>query len=140
MSLIQPHGGSLCDLLVNEDERVNIQHEIINYPSLTLNDRQLCDMEMLLNGGFSPLKGFMAEDDYLSVMETYRLSDGTIWPIPITLDVSKEISNNLNIGEKIVLRDHEGVALGILVISDNDIALTPVVGPSFSIIPLLNVM
>ena len=118
MTLIQPHGGSLCDLLVNADERIKIQQETLNNPSLTLNDRQLCDMEMLLNGGFSPLKGFMGEADYVSVMENYRLSDGTVWPIPITLDVSKEISDDFNIGEKIVLRDHEGVALGILVISD----------------------
>ena len=73
---------------------------------------------MSKNGGFSPLRGFMGEADYVSVMENFRLSDGAVWPIPITLDVSKEISEDFTIGEKIVLRDHEGVALGILVISD----------------------
>jgi sulfate adenylyltransferase len=73
---------------------------------------------MLLNGGFSPLRGFLGQSDYDSVVDNNRLSDGTVWPIPITLDVSEEFGKELNTGDIIVLRDHEGVALGVLNISD----------------------
>jgi len=116
--LIEPHGGTLCELLVAEDIKSQLQKETLTFKSLTLNDRQLCDMEMLLNGGFSPLKGFLGQSDYESVLKNNRLSDGSVWPIPITLDVSEAFSKELNAGEKVVLRDHEGVAIGVLTISD----------------------
>ena len=72
--LIEPHGGSLCDLIVSDDQRNQIQEEALQYPSLTLNDRQLCDIEMLLNGGFSPLKGFLDQSDYESVLNNNYLA------------------------------------------------------------------
>lgn len=117
-TLIEPHGGVLCELVVNKDKKKELQKEALGLKSLTLKDRQLCDLEMLLNGAFSPLKGFLGESDYTSVVENNRLSDGLIWPIPITLDVSKEFSEDLSVGDKIILRDHEGVGLGVLDISD----------------------
>ena len=116
--IIEPHGGTLCELLVKEDIKSQLQKESLTFKSLTLNDRQLCDIEMLLNGGFSPLTGFLGQSDYESVLKNNRLSDGTVWPIPITLDVLEEFSKELNAGEKVVLRDHEGVAIGVLTISD----------------------
>ena len=61
--LIEPHGGILCELLLKEDQKRKIQNESLQYKTLTLNDRQLCDIEMLLNGGFSPLKGFMVRKE-----------------------------------------------------------------------------
>ena len=85
-----------------------------NYASWDLTPRQICDLELLLNGGFSPLKGFLNEEDYDSVVENMRLKDGSLWPIPITLDVSKEFSKNLKIGEKVALRNLEGVILAII--------------------------
>ena len=116
--LIEPHGGTLCKLLVNKDIKKKIQKESLSLKSLTLNDRQICDIEMLLNGGFSPLRGFLGQSDYDSVVDNNRLSDGVVWPIPITLDVSEEFGKELNTGDIIVLRDHEGVALAVLNISD----------------------
>ena len=116
--LIDPHGGELCELMVSEPRRKQLQEASLQYSSLTLNDRQLCDIEMLLNGGFSPLKGFLGQADYKLVLADNRLSDGTVWPIPITLDVSEKFGEKLKVGDKIVLRDHEGIALGILNISD----------------------
>ena len=66
--IISPHGGTLCELLVDIEQRDKIQKESLHFPSLTLNDRQLCDIEMLLNGSFSPLTGFLCKDDYESVV------------------------------------------------------------------------
>ena len=116
--LIEPHGGQLCELMVSAVQKKQLQKESLQYSNLTLNDRQLCDLEMLLNGSFSPLQGFLGKADYDSVLAKNRLSDDTVWPIPITLDISKEFSNELNIGDQVVLRDPEGVALGIIDISD----------------------
>ena len=73
---------------------------------------------MLMNGGFYPLDGFLSEADYTSVVETMRLSNGQLWPIPITLDVREEFSKTVDIGQKIALRDLEGVILATLEISD----------------------
>ena len=58
--------------------------------SHSLSDRQLCDLELLLSGGFSPLEGFLDEADYNGVVENMRLANGLLWPMPITLDVSEE--------------------------------------------------
>ena len=62
--------------------------EAAAYPSWDLSQRQLCDLKLLLNGGFSPLEGFLGERDYEPVLERMRLADGTLWPIPVTLDVA----------------------------------------------------
>ena len=69
--------------------------EAVNFISWDLTPRQICDLELLLNGGFYPLKGFLDEDDYNSVLDDMKLKDGSLWPIPITLDVSKEFALSL---------------------------------------------
>ena len=116
--LFEPHGGILCDLLIQGEKLNQLKKDSLHLESLTLNDRQLCDIEMLLNGSFSPLIGFLTEADYNSVVNNLHLSDGKIWPIPITLDVNEVFSKNITIGDKIVLRDHEGVAIAIMTVSD----------------------
>ncbi|MBC8255836.1 MAG: bifunctional sulfate adenylyltransferase/adenylylsulfate kinase [Candidatus Marinimicrobia bacterium] len=116
--LIEPHGGTLCDLLIDGDKLNQLIQDSLHLDSLTLNDRQLCDIEMLINGSFSPLTGFLTEADYNSVVNDLHLSNGNIWPIPITLDVKEELSKNISVGDKLVLRDHEGVAIAILTVSD----------------------
>ena len=92
----------------------------VNLFSLALNERQVCDLELLLNGGFKPLNGFMNQKDYDSVLENMRLSSGELWPIPINLDIREELinNNNLEIGSKIALRDHEGFLIATLSITD----------------------
>ena len=82
--------------------------------SWILSDRQLCDCEMILNKSFKPLDYFMGEQDYHSVLNDMRLSTGELFPIPITLDVSREFSQNLNIGEKIILREKEGFKVAFM--------------------------
>ena len=84
--------------------------------SFTLTDRQLCDCEMILDQSFSPLDRFMNKDDYLTVLNDMRLSTGVLFPIPITLDVGKEFSGQVNIGEQIILREKEGFKIATMVI------------------------
>ncbi len=84
MSLIEPHGGKLHYLVVDSDASAALKQETKSFSSWTLNDRQICDLEMILNGGYSPLAGFLNEADYNAVLNNMRLQDGTIWPIPIT--------------------------------------------------------
>jgi sulfate adenylyltransferase len=113
-NLICAHGGTLVNLLLEGDALAKAKQETVALKSLDLSARQVCDLEMLINGGFSPLKGFMNPDDYNSCLKDMRLADGTLWPIPITLDVSDAFAETVNIGEKLALRDAEGVVLGIL--------------------------
>ncbi len=95
-----------------------LKHDANTFPSWQLTDRQICDLELLLNGGFSPLSGFMNQNNYESVLYEMRLQDGSLWPMPITLDITEEFAENINGEEKITLRDKEGFALAVLNISD----------------------
>jgi sulfate adenylyltransferase len=98
------HGGSLKPLLVTNNKRRQILHKKIeNAPRISLNQRQICDLELLINGGFSPLTGFMDEQTYQSVIDTMRLPNGTIWSIPIVLDVHD--ASSYAIGDELVLCD-----------------------------------
>ena len=86
--------------------------------SYNLNLRQTCDLDLILDGSFYPLKGFLTQKEYLSVCENIHLPSGELWPIPINLDVSKEFAETLTLGEEISLKDQEGVNLAILVVED----------------------
>lgn len=117
-----PHGGVLKDL-VARDEHISehLQAEAATLRDITLTERQLCDLELILTGGFSPLEGFMNECDYNSVVDTLRLSDGTLFPMPITLDVSSDDIKRLELSPatRIVLRDpRDDEALAILTVED----------------------
>lgn len=116
--LIDAHGGALRNLYLSADQAEQLKAESVDFPSLTLNDRQLCDIEMLLNGGFSPLTGFMGQADYQAVLKDMRLADGTIWPLPITLDAAEETARSLNSGDQLALRDLEGFVVAVLTVSD----------------------
>ena len=95
-----------------------LKKEAHNLPSWQLTERQICDLELLLDGSFEPLKGFMGKNDYNSVLESMRLEDGTLWPMPITLDVDDKFADSINEGNRITLRDHEGFAIAILNITN----------------------
>ena len=117
-TLIEPHGGKLCELLLKGEALEKATKEAINYPSITLSERQLCDIELLLSGGFSPLDGFMSQQDYDSVLSDMRLADGTLWPMPITLDVDAETAGSHSAGDKIALRDNTGLLVAVITVSD----------------------
>ncbi len=112
--LILPHGGSLAELMVDKIRAAGLKAESRDWPSWDVTPRQLCDLELLLNGGFSPLKGFLARLDYECVCESMRLVDGTLWPMPITLDVTEDLARSLKPGSMLALRDPEGVMLAAL--------------------------
>jgi len=115
MALNTPHGGPLIDLLpATEDEKKNRQHEALTCPEWNLSERQVCDLEMLMNGAFSPLTGFLNQAEYDAVLETMRLPAGQLWPMPVTLDVDDETAARVQPGDTLVLRDAEGVALALL--------------------------
>ncbi|MFP5224180.1 MAG: bifunctional sulfate adenylyltransferase/adenylylsulfate kinase [Actinomycetota bacterium] len=118
MSLIAPYGGTLCDLVVDPSRAGELKAESTELASWDLTPRQVCDIELLLNGSFSPLRGYMTEADWKSVCENMRLADGTLWPLPITLDVSEEFAEKAAPGARVALRDPEGVVLAILTVSD----------------------
>lgn len=113
-----PHGGELIDLIASDDRSEELRKKSRDWKSWDLTDRQICDLELLMNGGFSPLRGFMARADYGSVVDHLRLVDGTTWPIPVTLDVGDDFAAQLTDGETIALRDAEGVMLAALHIED----------------------
>lgn len=100
------------------DEADKLKQAAAQLPSWDLTPRQICDLELLMNGGFYPLTGFLNEADYSSVVENMRLANGTLWPMPITLDVGTDFAGKLEAGQKIALRDLEGVILAILDVSD----------------------
>jgi len=103
-----PHGGELKDLLARDLPRhAQLSAEAEKLPAIVLTERQLCDLELILSGGFSPLEGFMNEKDYNGVVENNRLADGNLFSMPIPLDVSKEQIEELGIkpGARLTLRD-----------------------------------
>ncbi|HWX68018.1 MAG TPA: bifunctional sulfate adenylyltransferase/adenylylsulfate kinase [Rhodanobacter sp.] len=117
-TLIAPHGGVLKELYLPAAEAEVLKQRSAQLPGVDLNTRQLCDLELLLNGAFSPLEGFLGRRDYDRVVEELRLADGTLWPIPITLDVDEDFAAQLSTGSEVALRDSQGVPLAVLEVHD----------------------
>jgi sulfate adenylyltransferase len=117
-TLNAPHGGTLVNLLAEPARATELQTASRSWPSWDLTPRQLCDLELLLNGGFSPLTGFMGKSDYDSVCANMRLANGALWPMPITLDVPETFASTLTTGSTVALRDAEGVMLATLHVED----------------------
>jgi sulfate adenylyltransferase len=104
--------------IVDQGRAAELKAQSRDWPSWDLTPRQLCDLELLLNGGFSPLRGFMGRRDYESVCERMRLADGTLWPVPVTLDVPEDLAGALEPGQRLALRDAEGVMLAALCVTE----------------------
>lgn len=117
-NLVAPHGGELIDLLATGARAAELEVEARELRRLTLTPRQLCDIEQLVTGGFSPLKGFMGRRDYEGVRDEMRLSDGTLWPMPIVLDISGDFAAGLGGGDRLALMHPEGVLLAVLTVGD----------------------
>ncbi|KAH0844557.1 sulfate adenylyltransferase [Fonsecaea monophora] len=117
-----PHGGVLKDLLTRDAPRhAELEAEAEKLPAVILTERQLCDLELIMNGGFSPLEGFMNEKDYNGVVENLRLASGALFSMPICLDIGAQIIERLKIkpGSRITLRDfRDDRNLAIITVDD----------------------
>ncbi|HKJ19416.1 MAG TPA: bifunctional sulfate adenylyltransferase/adenylylsulfate kinase [Woeseiaceae bacterium] len=114
----EPHGGELKNLYLDAEAVEAEKRAAQDYASWDLTERQLCDIELVLNGAFSPLEGFLNKDDYETVVGGMRLTSGVLWPMPITLDVTEAFAAELKTGDKVALRDLEGVILATLEVGD----------------------
>ncbi|MEM9967223.1 MAG: bifunctional sulfate adenylyltransferase/adenylylsulfate kinase [Pseudomonadota bacterium] len=113
-----PNLSPIPELFVSADSAQKLKSDAAQLVSYDLSPRQICDLELLMNGGFHPLKGFLTEADYNRVVDDMRLADGTLWPMPITLDVTEEFAAGLVLGQDIALRDQEGVILATMTVTD----------------------
>ena len=116
--LILPHGGTLITNLAGESESVELVERARSLPQLVVGSRQLADLEMLANGAYSPLRGFMNQADYLSVVNDMHLSNGLPWSIPITLPVSSEQAASLKVGQEVALINAQNEPQAILTIEE----------------------
>ena len=105
---IAPHGGRLVDLMVPEGERDHLSQQAEHYPKLTVNHRELSDLEMLAVGALSPLTGFVGEKDYRSVLHTMHLESGVAWTIPVTLSLTEEEVKRVGRADAVALASREG--------------------------------
>ncbi|KAF2709687.1 ATP-sulfurylase [Pleomassaria siparia CBS 279.74] len=117
-----PHGGLLKDLIARDaPRRKELYAEAEKLPAIVLTERQLCDLELILSGGFSPLEGFLNQKDYDGVVNELRLADGNLFSMPITLDLSKETieANGVKPGARVALRDfRDDRNLAIITVDD----------------------
>jgi sulfate adenylyltransferase len=121
--LIEPHGGTLKVGYLEPEAASELAAEAGRFPEWSLSHRQLCDIELILSGGFSPLEGFMTRADYEAVRDNMRLADGTLWPIPITLDISEHFAKQLAGASadnpvSIALRDPEHILIAVMDVTD----------------------
>lgn len=116
--LIAPHGGELIQNLASEAEQAELRQRAHSLPQITIGSRQLADLEMLANGAYSPLGGFMLHDDYLGVVNEMHLSSGLPWSVPITLAVTTEQADALHIGEQITLVNESGVLQAVMTLAE----------------------
>ncbi len=117
-SLVQPHGGTLIDLVVPPSEAEAFRAEARSLPSLVLDARELADLELIATGAASPLTGFLGTADYQSVLARLRLADGTVWPLPLTLTATDEDAALLERGAQVALRDSTGRLAGALTVRE----------------------
>src|SRR5512134_1410677 len=111
-NLIPPYGGKLVNLLVEGPAREELIARAAQLPSIKITMRNLCDLELLATGGFSPLTTFMGKSDYERVLHEMRLSDGVLFPLPITLTADpKELPT---VGEELVLRNANNEVMAIM--------------------------
>ncbi|WP_432806488.1 sulfate adenylyltransferase [Lederbergia lenta] len=117
-SIIQPHGGVLINREVTGMERERLLKKAKQLSSLILSEWSISDLELIANGGFSPLVGFMGREDYVRVIEEMRLANGLVWSIPITLPISLEEAASIAIGQEIALKGRDGQIYGLLKVKE----------------------
>ena len=115
---IEPHGGELVDRRAPKDEREGRKQQAAGLTQVTLGPRAISDLEMISTGVFSPLTGFMGEEDYKGVVDDMHLANGLVWSLPITLSVSEEEANSINEGDEVALADGDGRIVATMTVED----------------------
>ncbi|MGF7035899.1 sulfate adenylyltransferase [Paenibacillus mucilaginosus] len=112
---IQPHGGTLVNRLVEGAEREALLKQAEGFYQLKINAWTISDLDLIGVGAFSPLTGFLGQEDYVSVVENMRLANGTVWSIPITLSVEDQVAAELSQGQDVALvGETDGVIYGVI--------------------------
>lgn len=118
----QPHGGTLVDQVVDPLKRDREIERARSLPSIRIDMQAVITIEMIATGVLSPHRGFMKEDDYLSVLKDGRLADGTLWPVPLSFapigKTNSEVIDELSIGDEVALTDHRNEPMAILTVED----------------------
>ncbi len=110
-ALVEPHGGQLVNRSIHQSLSENHASSL---PRVVLTEIQRMELEQIALGTYSPIDGFLGEADFESVLETMKLADGTVWPLPIVLDVSTAVAGELSAGQDVALRSETGELVGIL--------------------------
>ena len=116
--MISPHGGRLINRIADGDAARELAREAASLPKVTLNARELCDLEMIATGAMSPLEGFMVQEDYTSVVETMHLAKGLVWSLPVTLAAKQPEEARYRNGDRVALCSLRGEALALMDIED----------------------
>jgi len=116
--MIEPHGGRLVDRVVSEKHAKQIREKITTNPVINLDWSHYQDLVNIATGRFSPLEGFLARNDFMKVVHDMTLENGTVWPLPVTLDVDTETADILTPGERAGLRDPNGSIVGAIEIDE----------------------
>jgi sulfate adenylyltransferase len=126
MALVVPHGGALVNRIADDSKAAALKKEAANLTAVTLSAREQCDLEMIAIGAFSPLTGFMGQKDFEGVCKEMRLSSvkahggagGVVWPIPVVLSPSDEVTAKISPGQKIALQDDKNRLMGIMTVTE----------------------
>ena len=114
---IAPHGGRLNERLVTGSEAATLADRARSLPAVTLNNRQITDLELLAVGALSPLDGFIGKADYDRVVDDMHLDSGAVWSVPVTLSVSASEANSM-IGKEVALATPDGALLGVMEVTE----------------------
>lgn len=115
---IKPHGGFLVNRIANEEEKEEIKEKSKFMKRIVLNNREISDLYMISIGAFSPLEGFVGKKDYINILENMRLSNGIVWPIPVTLSISEEEKEEIKNEERVLLTNLKGEIIGFIEVEE----------------------
>jgi len=116
--VIKPHGGNLVNRILEGEERSEWIKKAKDLKKIVISDYDISELENIATGLYSPLEGFMTKEDYVSVLDNMRLSNGIVWSIPIVLSVEKSVANNIKIGEWVGLYGSDGKFYGVMQVED----------------------
>jgi sulfate adenylyltransferase len=117
-TLIQPHGGTLVNRIAPAAQSPALAREAASLPAVTLSRKQACDLEMIANGAFSPLTGFMGQADFTRVCKEMRLANGLPWSIPITLAIDDSTKAKLKVGGRAALKHADGTLMAVITVQE----------------------